>query len=168
MRLIAGIFLLGATMTSAMASNVFTPTSGHSCSGTEKPEFNVWRCPGPGGYVAEFSDEGNLVGVAIAKKNSLRGPAITPTVNFRGSGRVFGDKLQWIVEDGKPTAAILRVWRVQATDEGTESEVQELIVLKIEPAKACEFAVVNARQPSANELAAARALEAARFNCMEK
>lgn len=121
-----------------------------------------------GGYVAEFSDEGNLVGVAIAKKNSLRGPAITPTVNFRGSGRVFGDKLQWIFEDGKPTAAILRVWRVQATDEGTESEVQELVVLKIEPAKACEFAVVNARQPSANELAAARALEAARFNCMEK
>jgi hypothetical protein len=125
MRSILAALLLGATVTGATAGHVFTPTSGSSCSGSSKPQFNVWRCPGPGGFFAEYADEGNMVAVAIASKASSRRGAAA-TVSFRGSGKVFGDKLQWLVEDGKPQAAILRIWRTETSKEGTESEVQEL------------------------------------------
>jgi hypothetical protein len=155
------------TITSAAAGSVFAPTSGPSCPGTSKLEFNVWRCPGPGGYVAEFSDEGNMVSVAIAKA-PLRGRALTPTATFRGSGKVFGDKLEWIVDNGRPTAAILRTWRVDASDDGVEKEIQELVVFKVEPNKTCQYAAVNARQPMANELAAKQATDAAEGHCAEK
>jgi hypothetical protein len=156
-----------ATITSAAASSVFAPTSGRSCPGTSKLEFNIWRCPGPGGYVAEFSDEGNIVSFAIARA-PLRGRTLTPTATFRGSGKVFGDKLEWIVDNGRPTAAILRTWRVDASDDGVEKEIQELLVFKVEPDKTCRYAAVNARQPMANELAAKQAADAAEGHCAEK
>jgi hypothetical protein len=167
MRSILAALLLGATVTGATAGHVFTPTSGSSCSGSSKPQFNVWRCPGPGGFFAEYADEGNMVAVAIASKASSRRGAAA-TVSFRGSGKVFGDKRQWLVEDGKPQAAILRIWRTETSKEGAESEVQELIVFKVQSASACQYAVVKASQPSANELAVARALEASSATCPEK
>ena len=167
MRSVLAALLLGATVTGATAGHVFTPTSGSSCSGSSKPQFNVWRCPGPGGFFAEYADEGNMVAVAIASKASSRRGAAA-TVSFRGSGKVFGDKLQWLVEDGKPQAAILRIWRTETTKEGVENEVQELIVFKVQSASACQYAVVKASQPSANELAVARALEASSATCPEK
>ncbi len=167
MRSILAALLLGATVTGATAGHVFAPTSGSSCSGSSKPQFNVWRCPGPGGFFAEYADEGNMVAVAIASKASSR-RAAAATVSFRGSGKVFGHKLQWLVEDGKPQAAILRIWRTETTKEGAESEVQELIVFKGQSASACQYAVVKASQPSANELAVARALEASSATCPEK
>jgi hypothetical protein len=50
-----------------------------------------WRCPGSGGYVTEFGDEGNVVGVSVwiprQKQNS------PPAISWRGAGRVFGEKL---------------------------------------------------------------------------
>jgi len=76
--------------------------------------------------------------------------------------------VQWLVEDGKPQAAILRIWRTETTKEGVENEVQELIVFKVQSASACQYAVVKASQPSANELAVARALEASSATCPEK
>jgi hypothetical protein len=45
--------------------------------------------------------------------------------NWRGSGKVFGDKLQWVMQDGRPGAAIIPVWRVNITKDGAEREVQE-------------------------------------------
>jgi len=164
---LAAILLLGTTVTGATAGNVFTPTSGSSCSGSSSQQFNVWRCPGPGGFFAEYADEGNMVAVAIVGKASPRRGAAA-TVTFRGSGKVFGDKLQWLVEDGKPQAAILRVWRTETSQQGVENEVQELIVFKVQSPAACRYAVVKASQPSANELAVARAHEAISAVCPEK
>jgi hypothetical protein len=165
--ILAALLLLGATVTGATAGNVFTPTSGPSCPGSSKSQVNVWRCAGPGGFFAEYADEGNMVAVAIASKASPRRGA-GATMTFRGSGKVFGDKLQWLVEDGKPQAAILRIWRIEVSNEGAESEVQELIVFKLQSASACQYAVVKASQPSANELAVARAREASSAACPEK
>jgi hypothetical protein len=165
--IIAALLLLGATVTGATAGNVFTPTGGSSCPGSSRQQVNVWRCPGPGGFFAEYADEGNMVAVTIAgKATRRRGDAAT--VTFRGSGKVFGDKLQWLVEGGRPQAAILRVWRMETSQEGAENEVQELIVFKVQSASACRYAVVKASQPSANELAVARALEASSAACPEK
>ena len=108
-----------------------------------------------------------MVAVTISSRASPR-RATAATVIFRGSGKVFGDKLQWLVEDGRPQAAILRVWRTETSQEGAESEVQELIVFKVQSASACRYAVVKASQASANELAVARGLEASSAACPEK
>ena len=52
------------------------------------------------------------------------------TANWRGSGKVFGDKLQWVMQDGRPGAAIIPVRRVNITKDGAEREVQELKVFR--------------------------------------
>ena len=84
---------------------VYTPARGTLCQDRSKPEFGYWICPGPGGYVASFSDEGNLSAVSIAR-GKARKPATTS--EFLGAGRVFGDKVEWHLVDGKPKSAVLR------------------------------------------------------------
>ena len=74
------------------------PARGTLCQDRSKPEFGYWICPGPGGYVASFSDEGNLSAVSIAR-GKARKPATTS--EFLGAGRVFGDKVEWHLVDRK-------------------------------------------------------------------
>ena len=64
-----GIFLLGATMTNALGSNVFTPTSGSSCADVSKPEFNVWRCPVMGDTLRNFRMKGTWSELLSPKKH---------------------------------------------------------------------------------------------------
>jgi hypothetical protein len=61
--------------------------------------------------------------------------------------------IDWRVEGGLPRAAILRRWRVQSNNEGIESTVQELLVLKLAPSGACEVGTVDVRTPDANAAA---------------
>lgn len=129
--------------------------------------MSVWRCPGPAGYIVEFADEGNIVGIGFAK-GPLRGPPIQSVASWRGSGKVFGDKLQWLIQDGRPGAAIIRVWRVDVAKDGEEREVQELKVFRLDRTKACEYATIDARQPTANEQATKYALEAMNRACSDR
>jgi hypothetical protein len=69
-----GVTLCGAA-SDASAGNIFLPTSGPSCLARSKEFMNVWRCPEPAGYVVEFANEGNIVGIGFAK-GPLRGPQI--------------------------------------------------------------------------------------------
>jgi hypothetical protein len=115
----------------------------------------------------EFADEGNIVGIGFAK-GPLRSPPIESAASWRGSGKVFGDKLQWLVQDGRPGAAIIRVWRVDVAKDGEEREVQELKVFRLDRTKACEYAVIDARQPTANEQATKYALEAMSRACSDR
>jgi hypothetical protein len=48
------------------ADTTFTAANGSNCKDASKPEFGLWDCPGPRGYVARFADEGNLVSVTFA------------------------------------------------------------------------------------------------------
>jgi hypothetical protein len=125
------------------------------------------RCPGPGGYVVQFADEGNIVGIGFGK-GPLNGAQVESAASWRGSGKIFGDKLQWVMKNGAPVAAIIRIWRIDTNKDGGEQEVQELAVFRLEPAGACQYTAVNARQPSANALAEQRALEALRWSCPER
>lgn len=129
--------------------------------------MSVRRCPGPAGYVVEFADEGNIVGIGFAK-GPLRGPPIDSAASWRGSGKVFGDKLQWLILDGRPGAAIIRVWRVDVAKDGEEREVQELKVFRLDRGRACEYAVIDARQPTANDQATKYALEAMNSACSDR
>jgi hypothetical protein len=70
----------------AAADSVFSPTSGPSCLDQSDEGVRAWRCPGPGGYVVEFSDEGNWVGIGFAK-GRLRGPPVDSVASGEGVGK---------------------------------------------------------------------------------
>lgn len=147
---------------SALADTTYTAASGPSCKDESKPEFGLWTCPGPAGYAAQFADEGNMVSVTLAPSGSIAKAG--PTAQWRGAGKAFGDKVQWIMRGGVPRAAVIRTWRRPDDD---EREIQELSVFTIDGAKACAYAAIDIRVPKANEAALARAEEAADSRCPE-
>jgi hypothetical protein len=63
--------------------NVFTPTNGPACADHSPAEFGWWRCRGPGRYVAEFADEGNLAAVSIWMPSHA--PKATRSFTWRGA-----------------------------------------------------------------------------------
>jgi hypothetical protein len=114
--------------------------------------------------VAEYTDEGNIAGIALwHPTRQQRSPL---SVSWRGAGRVFGEKLEWRMAADLPHAAILRIWRIDAAADGREREVEELMALKVSPTGACRVASVNARQPQANEIAQSMADGAATSPCL--
>lgn len=150
--LIAGV--LGAAASVAQAAQrayVYAPTHGPSCMDRSRDGLNQWRCPGPAGYVAEYTDEGNIAGIAIWRATARR--ASPRALSWRGAGRVFGEKLEWRLRGGRPHAAILRIWRFATDANGRDREHEELMILKIAPSRACRVASINVRQPRANEIA---------------
>jgi hypothetical protein len=148
---------------SALADTLFMAASGPNCKNDSKPEFDTWTCPGPAGYAARFADEGNMVSLTLAPSGSIAKAG--PTAQWRGAGRAFGDKVQWIIRGGVPRAAVIRTWRRPDDD---EREVQELSVFAIDRESACTFAAVDIHQAKANEAALAKADEAATSGCSQK
>jgi hypothetical protein len=164
---IAFALLLSVVAGSAQAGVVFTPAEGPTCRDYSKPMFGHRVCPGPGNYVMGFTDEGNIAGVSIGPRS--RAPYKLDVVSqFRGAGRVFGPRVEWHTDNGKPRAAILRIWRISTIPSDREKEVQELEVFAINGVISCTFATVEATQPNANSKAAAFAEEAMLHHCIER
>ena len=143
MQKILGLAAVFATVTVglAWADTTFTAAEGLNCKDASKPEFGLWVCPGPGGYAALFADEGNMVSVTFA-------PAVwitkaEPTAQWRGAGKAFGDKIQWIIRGGIPRAAVIRTWRRPDND---EREIQELSIFVIDGRRACGYGAVDVHQ----------------------
>jgi hypothetical protein len=145
------------------AAVVYTPAKGATCKDLSKDELGDWICPGPGGYVVHFSDEGNVASVAIGTGPAARG---RNPMQILGSGKVFGDKLQWVVVDGAPRAAVLRLWQRVAADD--DREVETLQVFLIERERTCAFGSFDARRSGANEAALQRAEYAVSSDCSSK
>jgi hypothetical protein len=165
-RFIGLLFSLALLPSLALADeNLFTPTNGRACTDHSRSEFSLRRCPGPGGYVAEFADEGNLAAISIWMPSRKRKAA--QSITWRGAGRVFGEKLQWRINHDQPVAAILRVWRTDTKSDGQERELEELILLKITPEGSCRVASIDARQAGANELAQRQSEEVASLPCLQ-
>jgi len=149
---------------SALAATKFTPATGPTCKDESTPELGSWTCPGPAGYAVRFADEGNIVSFTIAPARVMN--KSEPTAQWRGAGKVFGDKVQWIMRAGVPRAAVIRTWRrPEGNDEG---EVQELSVFAIDGARACPYAAIEIHAEKANDTALARAEQAAESRCPEK
>lgn len=146
----------------ALADTTFTAASGPKCKNESKPEFGLWTCPGPAGYAVRFADEGNVVSLTLAPSGSIAKTG--PTAQWRGAGKAFGGKVQWIMRGDVPRAAVIRTWR-RADD---DREIQELSVFAIDGKRACPFGAVDIRQPKANDLALAKAEEAAGGRCPER
>jgi len=94
-------------------------------------------------------------------------PKATKSITWRGAGRVFGKKLQWRVENGRPVAAVLRVWRVDKKSDGQELEVEELAILQVSIDGACRVASIDARQRGANEIAERQSNGASALPCLD-
>jgi len=148
----------------ASAQTLFTPAKGPACKDQSKEFFGSWTCPGPAGYVVRFFDEGNVVSLTIAPRRSIE-KLQAPTAQWRGADKVFGDKVQWIMRAGVPKAAVIRTWSRVGDD---EREVQELSVFAINGEKACLFGAVEIHTDKADDVALARAEQAADSRCPEK
>ncbi|MBW7964943.1 hypothetical protein HYH07_21585 [Bradyrhizobium sp. BR 10261] len=149
---------------SAFGQTPFTPATGPACKDQSREGFGLWTCPGPAGYVVRFADEGNIVSLTIAPRRAIE-KVQGPTAQWRGAGKAFGDKMQWIMRAGVPKAAVIRTWSRVGDD---EREVQELSVFAINGDKACLFGAVEIHTDKANVVALARAEEAADSRCPEK
>ncbi|WP_244597922.1 MULTISPECIES: hypothetical protein [Afipia] len=137
------------------AESLYTRTSGPECRDSgSKEEFNAWQCPGPGGYSAGFSDEGNLVAFKIFRTGQRDDE---PVLIWRGADDVFGDKLEWRLSGGKPIAAILRAWRVDTDQDGHDHVTQELLVVSLRGQRPCKVGAVSVHEPHANRRARALA-----------
>jgi len=160
--LAAALAMAGAG--SASGQTPFTPATGPACKDQSKEGFGLWTCPGPAGYVVRFADEGNIVSLTIAPKRAIE-KVQGPTAQWRGSGKAFGDKVQWIMLAGTPRAAVIRTWSRVGDD---EHEVQELSVFAIDGEKACLFGAIESHTDKANDAALARARQAADSHCPDK
>jgi len=161
--LLAALLIVLTTL-SAGAGTLFTPTNGAACKDYSKPEFGYWVCPGPGGYAIAFMDEGNIAGLAIGLRRSIREAATT--AQWLGANKVFGERVQWIVREDGPKAAVIRIWRRKDVDDATE--IQELAVYAIDGARVCAYAAIDIHNPKPNELALAQAERAAEVGCPTK
>lgn len=155
--------LAALSPTAVRADVVYTATNGPTCRNFSKSQVGDWICPGPGGYVARFSDEGNLASVTIGPGPRAKG---RHPMQVLSAGKVFGDKIQWIVVDGVPRAAVLRMFH--RADVNDDKELQSLKVFLIESGRTCLFGSIDARQPHANKTALQRAELATRSDCTMK
>jgi hypothetical protein len=147
------------------AGSVYTRTSGPECKDDSIAEFSRRRCPGPAGYAAEYSDEGNMAGVAVWIPGPTRRRAATYLV-WRGGGRVFGDLLEWRIDRDRPVAAILRIWRVDASSAGRDETQEELVLLKLRPEGSCRVATMRARRSDANQAVRKMSSQIASMPCL--
>ena len=164
-RKLAVVIVLGISgFHGALAQSKFTPATGPACKDESTDELGLWTCPGPAGYVVSFADEGNIVSVTIAPRSAIE-KVSGPTAQWRGAGKSFGDKVQWIMRAGVPRAAVIRTWRRVGKN---EKELQELSVFAISGANACLIASIDVHADKANDAALARAQQAANAGCPRK
>ncbi|WP_082847865.1 hypothetical protein [Bradyrhizobium sp. DOA9] len=149
---------------SALAQTTFTPATGPTCKDESTEELGLWTCPGPAGYVIRFADEGNIVSLTIAPRREIE-KVSGPTAQWRGAGKSFGGKVQWIMRAGVPRAAVIRTWRTVGED---EKELQELSVFAVNGKNACLVDSVDIHTDKANDAALARAQRAASEGCPQK
>jgi hypothetical protein len=162
--LLCALSVLSASFVHADQS-IFTPTNGPACADHSRAGFGRWRCPGPGRYVAEFADEGNLAAISIWQPSHA--PKAAKPVTWRGAGRVFGEKLQWKVTAGRPVGAILRVWRTDTRSDGQERVEEKLMILRVSMGGACRVASIDGRQRGANEIAERQSEGASVLPCLD-
>jgi hypothetical protein len=156
---------IASTAAASAAQSLYTTTRGPACKDASKAYFSVRRCPGPAGYAAEYSDEGNVAAVALWIPGPTSRRAATSVV-WRSGGRVFGDLLEWRIDRENPVAAILRIWRIDASSAGGDEALEELVLLKVRPEGSCRVVTVPARRPNANEVVRAMSSQVDSMPCL--
>lgn len=119
----------------------------------------VWRCEGPAGYAAVFSDEGNVVEVELGRSGEEKNLG---GLQWAGGDGAIGPKVEWRMRGRAPIAAILRI--VDRDENGGRRP--RLLVAKVGAEGGCLIGFVDVRSPSANVEARRLAdRRAASFRC---
>ena len=105
--------------------------------------MRIWRCPGPTGYAALFSDEGNVVEVEYGLAGHERNLG---GLQWAGSDNAIGRKIEWRLNHRTPFAAILRIRSLDA--EGRS--INQLLIAKVSPEGGCRIGLLDAGRPGAN------------------
>jgi len=145
----------------------YSATSGSTCTAIRsKREFNSWRCPGPAGYSALFHDLGNMVAVEFGPTGREKA-IVEDGLMWQGAEKSFDDKVEWRLMDGKPYAAIVRIWRQDFDEEANRPRtVEELLVIKVSSPGACRIGAVDGKGADASTIARNMAdTQAATFRC---
>lgn len=108
----------------------------------------AFECRGFGNYVVSFS-EGDLR--SLVSFGTESGDHCAARQTFGGFNSV-GNKIEWRLKDGKPTATILR-WSVSYDPEDSNKQKSWLVVTKLEPEDSCHMGYVEGGFPNANEKA---------------
>ena len=113
------LFSLAWLPAMAQTKSIYTDVS--KCQGEDtKHDMFFYECKGPGGRVVSLTYvEGNA---RIVVDMDTESPAAAVQIPAGGKGKVFGEKIEWRVRDGKPCAVITRV----STDKGSRLIVTSL------------------------------------------
>ena len=89
------------------AESVYTATSGKTCTKPklEDAHFGVMRCKGPGRFSFLTIDDGNSVGMEFGLPGK---EGVVSGMQWRGVGKVIGDRIEWRTAHGEAYAAIVR------------------------------------------------------------
>lgn len=126
---------------------LYTPTRGPGCIDRSKPSLEVRTCAGVAGFAVVLSDEGNLVSFGIRYPGE---PSVPSAHVWRGAGQMFGELVEWRMEGGSPTHAVLRAWRTTTAKDGSESVANELLVFRVRRSASCLVGSIDVRKPNAN------------------
>jgi len=90
----------------AETKSVYTDVK--KCGG-EDTEWDMffYECEGPSGRIVSLLYSEGIARIVVDKDTSS--PAAEVEIPVGGNGKVFGDKLEWRIRDGKPCAVIARV-----------------------------------------------------------
>lgn len=145
----------------------YSATSGPTCATIRsKREFNSWRCSEPAVFRALFHDLGNMVAVEFGPTGREKA-IVEDGLMWQGAEKSFGDKVEWRLTNGKPYAAIVRIWRQDVDEEANRAlAVEEFLIIKVSSQGACRVGVVDGKHPDANTVARETAdTQAATFSC---
>ena len=135
----AVILLFAVTQPSVGAEIMLTPTQGSTCKSLEaRYESAEWRCPGPGGYFVQMSQQDSHFAISFTLNKSERIQVQDDLSWLSGIGR----RIEWHLADGRPYAAIFEISRLVPE---TGSVAIELVIAKVAPSGTCRIGTISAR-----------------------
>lgn len=103
----------------------------------------VWRCQGPAGISAVFSDEGNVADVEFGRKGSEKNLG---GLQWQAGAEALGPRIEWRMKAGRPVSAILRILTI---DENGALQ-HRLLIAKVTLDGGCLIESIDARFRRAN------------------
>jgi hypothetical protein len=129
----------------------FSSTRGSSCQVSVSADVSETTCAGPDGYVSLVTQREEMLTVDFLqreRRTKARDDA-SASLRWRGAGALQRDRIEWLIRNGKPFAAIIRV-----VSFSTAENVQEqFLIAKVTPGGSCEIGRVQALDEGAHATA---------------
>jgi hypothetical protein len=138
--------------------------------GRDPEDYGSWTCRGYAGLIVRLSAGDQRMQVSFGHNARAAAKDAAASQSFPGFNSVYQGRVEWRIErlpNGKtrPVATILR-WNTRtakdAEREDGKSTGRTLVVTRLNPGGVCHVGYVDARGPSANEVARRLADEKAR------